>query len=280
MNSTNMDLSHSKKDDFLMESFSENFALEMVKVEGGAFQMGSEESEREKPVHEVTVPEFYITRYPVTNAQFVAFLNDYDSDLVKRGKYAGRKMIESSSKGIFRVEYNWEVADGYERRPAVLVNWHGATEFCKWLRGNTGKDYRLPSEAEWEFAARGGNKSEGFRYSGGSKLKEVGWYGLNSHGETKPVGLKLPNELGIFGMSGNIYEWCADHWHETYEGAPADGGTWTPGRNVALRVTRGGTFLHSAVNCRVYYRGWEYLDAMLGNVGFRVAMYSDKSLPI
>ena len=130
----------------------------------------------------------------------------------------------------------------FEDHPVINVTWYGAIAYCDWLSEKEGQPYRLPSEAEWEYVARGGVKSKDFLFAGGHKLKEVGWYSKNSHGQTKPVGLKQPNELGLYDMSGNVDEWCADHWHENYNGAPNDGSAWVTGGDASRRVVRGGSW--------------------------------------
>ncbi len=114
--------------------------------------------------------------------------------------------------------------------------------------------YRLPTEAEWVYAARGGVLALDFPYAGGEKLDALGWYRDNSYGSTKPVGLKRPNVLGLFDLCGNIWEWCADHWHSDYQGAPEDGAAWVDGIEDSRRVLRGGSWGSSAGNCRVSYR--------------------------
>ena len=177
--------------------------------------------------------------------------------------------------GIQQINGKFKCLKGLEQHPMVYVNWYGARAFCRWLSDKTGHSFRLPSEAEWEYAARGGNKSKGFPYAGGHKLKEVGWYDKNSHNQTKPVGLKQPNELGLYDMSGNVYEWCADHWHEGYEGAPNDGSAWVTGGDTyspsgSWRVL---VLLCFDVDCRVSVRDWGNADLGNFDIGFRVARY-------
>ena len=261
-----------------MESSSTNISLdsaipEMIKVDGGTFQMGSNENAREQPIHQVRVPDFYLGKYPVINLQYAAFLNDYKSDEIKTGEDAGKKMIYEYSWGVEQKSGRWLPTKGFEYHPVIYITWYGAKEYCNWLSKKSGKDFRLPSESEWEYAARGGSQSFGFRFAGSNKLKEVGWYNLNSHQETKPVGLKLPNELGLYDMSGNVWEWCADHWHNFYEKAPKDGSAWIDQVDEDLRVIRGGARNNLIVNCRVSNRFFGFTDFRGLNVGFRVARY-------
>ncbi len=218
---------------------------EMVEIEGGTFMMGSEEGNTyERPVHEVRIKDFKLGKYPVTNAQFALFLQAYGSDEVKEGEYQGIKICFMKTVwAMQKAGESWVPALGYEHYPVQYVTWYGAVLYCQWLTENTGGRYRLPSEAEWEYAARGGRKSqENFSFAGGHKLKEVAWYNQNSMGITQPVGMKLPNELGLYDLNGNVWEWCADHWHETYAGAPKDRSPWLSGDNSNRRVVRGGSW--------------------------------------
>ncbi len=244
-----------------------NIPLELIKVAGGVtipgFRFGPE------------IPDFYMGKYPVTNVQYAAFLNDYGNDTVKTGDYAGQNMIDEHSWGVQQINDAWQAVEGFEQHPVINVTWYGANEFCDWLSEKTEKNYCLPSEVKWEYAARGGNQSMNFKFAGSNKLKEVGWYNKNSHSETKPVGLKLPNELGIFDMSGNVWEWCADVWHSDseFENAPQDGRARMEGDDQERRVVRGGSWFFVDYVCRVSLRS--YRDAYIRYVviGFRISRY-------
>ena len=215
---------------------------EMLPIEGGHFSMGGNKYDDEKPIHQVELSTFYLSQFPVANTQYAAFLQDYQSDTIKAGAHQGQAIIYEHRWGVQQVDGTWQPAKGFENHPVINVTWYGAVAYCEWLSEKEGQPYRLPSEAEWEYAARGGNKSKGFPYAGGYKLKEVAWYDNNNHGQTSPVGLKQPNELGLYDMSGNVDEWCADHWHENYKGAPNDGSAWLTGGEATRRVIRGGSW--------------------------------------
>ena len=219
-------------------------AFEMVYIEGGSFQMGSESEEaysNEKPVHPVTVPDFYLGRYPVTQSLWQAVMGENPS------RFQGPE------------------------RPVERVSWDDCQRFIEKLNAKTKQSYRLPSEEEWEYAARGGRLSEGYLYAASDKLDEVGWYDDNSGGETQPVGLKLPNELGLYDMSGNVWEWCEDDWHGDYKGAPGDGSAWVGNPRGAHRVCRGGDWAYPARNCRVSYRNNRSPGYRGSPRGFRLA---------
>ncbi len=249
----------------IIETLPDGTPLELIFVQGGAeipgFAFGKD------------IPDFYIGKYPITNAQYAAFLNDYGSDEVKTGEYAGEKMIREHNWSMQKKGANWSFLPEYECHPAIRVSWYGANAFCQWLSRKKGKNYCLPSEVRWEYAARGGKHSLGFEYAGSNKLKEVGWFGQNSHMETKPVGLKKANELGIFDMSGNVWEWCEDVWHDDYKGAPKDGEPWMKGGDQSLRVVRGGSWGSNGSSCRVSLRVRNLTVGRINNFGFRLARY-------
>ena len=217
------------KEPMLKETLPGGLSFEMILVEGGSFMMGSEDSEAldsEKPVHEVTLDSFCIGKFPVTQALWKAVMGNDNNPSYFKGS----------------------------ERPVEMVSWENTQPFFQALQNLAGKSYRLPTEAEWEYAARGGNKSQGYQYAGSNKLKEVAWYRENSHSETKIVGLKYSNELGIYDMSGNVWEWVEDQWHKNYEGAPTDGSTWVDREENAARVLRGGTWAYDPQDCRCSVR--------------------------
>ncbi len=256
----------------IIEQVPNAFSFSMIKVAGGSFMMGDNQSpdKRQKPEHLVTVPTFYMAQYTVTNAQYAVFLNEYGSSTVKTGEYAGEEMVNEYRWGVQKEENAWRPALGYEQHPIVEVSWYGAVTYCQWLSEKTGQKYRLPSEAEWEYAARGGKHSLGFPYAGSHRLAEVAWYDENSYGETHPVGLKAPNELGLHDMSGNVREWCADHWHRNYNNAPKDGSAWIKGGDTSRRVLRGGSWVYYTRDCRSSYRYLNYPNDRYSNYGFRL----------
>ena len=234
------------KEDIILEIG--NAAIALVYVEGGTFKMGGERFDREEPIHEVRVPSFYMAKYLVTQKLFHTVMQENPS----------------SRKG--------------EKRPVERVSWNKAKEFIDTLNKQTAIQatkgtFCLPTEAEWEYAARGGIYNRGYTYCGSDDLKQVAWYAANSGNETKPVGLLLPNQLGLYDMSGNVYEWCEDDWHKDYNSKdrPDDGSAWldTPNRG-AYRVLRGGGCFFSPVHCRPAYRRSNSPDFRNGNIGFRL----------
>ena len=221
--------------------------FDMMFVEGGVLDMGGAGEEAldcEKPVHRVTLNSFYLGKYPVTQSVWDAVM----------GKNPSR------FKG--------------EQRPVENVSWDDTQVFIEELNNLTRKTYRLPSEAEWEYAARGGVllEGDGYLYAGSDKLEQVGWYGENSGGETHDAGLKYPNELGLYDLSGNVWEWCQDHWHKTYNGAPDDGSAWEDRIPGTYRVIRGGGWFGNSRYCRVAYRRDIAPTFQDANLGFRLAL--------
>ncbi len=248
-----------------------DMALDMVYVQGGTFLMGatSEQGdaarEDERPAHMVSLDGFYIGKYEVTQAQWEAVM--------------GTTVAQQRDKlGSSEVLYN--VGDTY---PMYYISWNEAVTFCEKLSARTGKKYRLPTEAEWEYAARGGQKTDGAKYAGGDVLDEVAWYNDNSYalGEshpdygTHPVGTKKPNGLGLYDMSGNVWEWCSD-WLGYYNLWPVvnpQGDSVWP-----MHIFRGGGFAADGSYCRVTsrYMHSDIIDRA-GDIGFRVVCEEEAS---
>ena len=222
--------------------------IEMVFVEGGTFTMGAtaeQESDAydfESPTHSVTLSSYYIGKYEVTQAQWRAVMGSNPSC------FTGDNL------------------------PVEQVSWNDIQEFITKLNQQTGKTFRLPTEAEWEYAARGGNKSKGYKYSGSNTIGDVAWYGNNSSNTTHPVGQKAPNELGIYDMSGNVWEWCQD-WYGSYS-ADSQTNPTGPSRG-STRVLRGGSWGSNARNCRVSIRNILNPDYGYDNNGFRLVCSSE-----
>ena len=245
-------------------------ADQFILVKGGSFIMGctSEQGEdcydRESPAHKVTIPDFYLHQNEVTKEAYVSFLNAVEADIQisdTEVTYLGFSIFSFSGKSmVFYRNGRFQVNTGYESHPINQVSWYGAVLYCNWLSkqdklepyyrvvkqtaisfNEDANGYRLPSEAEWEYAARGGNVSLGYKFAGGNALKEVAWYNDNAEGDTHPVGLKKANELNLYDMSGNVWEWTNDCWNDSYNGAPVKGQPWGSG-DCDRRVLRGGSW--------------------------------------
>ena len=226
---------------------SNNLNIAMVAVQGGTFTMGCTSEQvncwdDELPTHRVTLNDFYIGKYEVTQAQWQAVMGTNPS------VFAG------------------------DNRPVESVCWNEVQDFITKLNSMTGKQYRLPTEAEWEFAARGGIKSKGYKYSGSNVVGRVAWYHGNSWLKTHNVGSKAPNELGIYDMSGNVYEWCSD-WFSQYDSSTQD----NPQESSSgyARVFRGGGWYGDAKYARVSYRFYFYPSHWFSYLGFRLACSLD-----
>ena len=272
-------------------NFCEEFQFpipETVLVQGDTFTMGctSEQAEfcedDEKPIHEVIVNTFKIGKYEVTNEEFVAFLNEKDNQ-----EEGGATWVDLAGNdfgvacGIEEIKGQFQIKKGLAKHPMIYVSWYGAKAYCQWLKEKTGQSWRLPSEAEWEFAARGGTKSYKYIYAGSNDIEQVTWYTENSYDKGEkhpdygihPVGQKAPNELGTYDMSGNVFEWVEDCWHETYTNAPQTAESWLESEkgDCSFRVLRGGSWVNVASNSRVSNRSSSYPVSRSNYVGFRVA---------
>ncbi|MDE5610225.1 MAG: SUMF1/EgtB/PvdO family nonheme iron enzyme [Bacteroidales bacterium] len=237
----------------LIYSFDEErvLGLKMVAVAGGAFQMGatseqgSDAYSSENPVHSVTLDGFYIGATEVTQAQWEFVM----------GTTIAQQAGSSELYGV---------GDDY---PMYYVSWEEAVQFCEKLSQLTGKTYRLPTEAEWEYAARGG-RSGGAKYAGSEYIYSVAWYENNSGSKTHPVGQKYSNGLGLYDMSGNVWEWCSD-WYGDYSYSPSVNPQGPA--SGSSRVERGGSWYNGAVSCRVSRRYGFNPGNRAFNLGFRVA---------
>lgn len=216
----------------------------MVWVDGGTFRMGAtseqgSEISDEKPVHSVTLSGYYIGKTEVTQALWQAVMGSNPS------YFEGDDL------------------------PVEQVSWDDCQEFIRKLNSLTGQNFRLPTEAEWEFACRGGNNSRGYKYSGSNYIDNVAWYDGNSGDKTHPVATKSPNELGIYDMSGNVWEWCAD-WYGDYSSGRQTNPKGTYGGSH--RVNRGGSWIRYARNCRSSFRYYYYPTYRSGLLGLRLAL--------
>ena len=228
--------------------------FKMVAVEGGTFTMGatseqgSDAYDWEKPTHSVTLSSYSIGETEVTQALWQAVM--------------GQKPTSDGSQ--------WSSTYGLGGNyPAYYVSWNDCQDFIRRLNALTGENFRLPTEAEWEYAARGGNKSRGYKYAGSNTIDNVAWYGDNSGSQTHNVATKSPNELGLYDMSGNVWEWCQD-WYGDYSSGSQTNPTGPASGDD--RVDRGGCWRNFAGYCRVSNR---FIDApadRLIDVGLRLAL--------
>ena len=239
------------------------FPGEKVAVAGGTFQMGSTFGDQdEEPVHSITLSGFSISKYEITNAQYATFMNDIGANI--DGSFNGVEYLAMDDEDIQISHTSGQfVADaGKENHPVVKVSWFGAKAYAEHYGG------RLPTEAEWEFAAKGGNSSSGYTYSGSNTVDDVAWYFTNSGSATHPVGTKAPNELGLYDMSGNVWEWTND-WYDSnyYSNSPSND---PQGPNSGTnRVIRGGSWNGNAYYCRVANRGGSNPASTVNYLGFR-----------
>ena len=227
-------------------------SFKMIRVKGGTFTMGASEDDDEaikyeRPEHTVKLSTYYIGVTEVTQEL-------WDAVMIKNKK---DKMDPSIFKG--------------PKRPVENVSWYDCKEFIEELNAVTGYKFRLPSEAQWEFAARGGNNKREFKYSGSNTLGEVAWYKENSGDETQDVAYKHdPNELGLYDMSGNVWEWCSDpHWYYSRSKQTNPEG---PKSNNRKRVARGGSWYSPAECCRVTYRYGFSSDFKGKGLGLRLVL--------
>ncbi len=218
-----------------VEDLGNGVKIEMVAVTGGTFQMGSEAGEAdENPVHQVTVSAFAMGKYEVTQAQWQAVMGSKPS--------------------------NFKGAD----LPVEIVSWEEAQAFCRELSRMTGKGYRMPTEAEWEYACRAGTKGP---YAG--TLSEMAWYSDNAGSRTHPVGQKKPNAWGLYDMHGNVWEWCQDWYDRSYYSQSSATDPQGP-RAGSYRVVRGGGWSYAAADCRSAYRDYRAPGSRYGSLGFRL----------
>ncbi|QEI40176.1 Serine/threonine-protein kinase pkn1 [Dolichospermum sp. UHCC 0315A] len=240
---------------YFIEDLGNGVTLDMAAIPGGTFMMGSPENEagrsdNESPQHQVTVPSFFMGKYPVTQAQYQAIMGTNPSDF----------------KG--------------DNRPVERVSWTNAVAFCEKLSQKIGKTYRLPSEAEWEYACRAGtttpfhfgetittdlaNYDGNYTYHGGIK-------GIYRKETTEVGSFGVANNFGLYDMHGNVWEWCQDSWHNSYKGAPTDGSAWLDTEeNTNFKLLRGGSWNDDPGNCRSACRYNNNLDDYDDNIGFRV----------
>jgi len=224
------------------------FVIEMIYVQGGTFTMGctSEQGsdcyEDETPAHQVTLSSFYIGKYEVTQAQWKAVMGNNPS------RFKGDLL------------------------PVESVSWNDVQEFIRKLSAQTGKQYRLPTEAEWEYASRGGLQSVHYKYSGSNTAGDVAWYNENSDNKTHTIGTKSPNELGIYDMSGNVREWCQDGSGYYLPSSQRD-----PTGSIGgyYRIFRGGSWYDGAWRARVSDRNYDAPVYRNNNLGFRLACSSE-----
>jgi sulfatase modifying factor 1 len=215
----------------------------MAFVKGGEFKMGNNEGKQNaRPAHDVELSDFYIGKYEVTQGLWHHVMNSDTSGV----NYCGNC-------------------------PVYDVKWEAIQVFIAKLNQLTGNLYRLPTEAEWEYAARGGQLSKGYKYCGSDSVGEVAWYRPNADMKTHPVGLKKPNELGLYDMSGNVWEMCSD-WYDAgfYKHSPSKNPNQS--KRKRLRVLRGGSWRSEEERCRARARNKDVYDHHISNGGFRLVM--------
>ncbi|MBD2444728.1 SUMF1/EgtB/PvdO family nonheme iron enzyme [Dolichospermum sp. FACHB-1091] len=239
---------------YFKEDLGNGITLDMVQIPGGSFMMGSPESEKgrsqdESPQHQVNVPGFSMGKFVVTQEQYQQIMGKNPSYFTQKGA----------------------------KRPVEQVSWNNAVDFCQKLSQKTGREYRLPSEAEWEYACRAGTTTP-FHFGETITTELANYNGTYTYAsepkgkylqETTDVGSFPPNAFGLYDMHGNVWEWCQDDWHDNYSNAPKDGSVWTSQSGIA-KLLRGGSWYYAPYYCRSAYRNDLDLLYLYNNFGFRV----------
>ena len=261
----------------LNQSFSQDLGfgvkLEMVYISGGTFYMGAPKTEEnskdyERPQHYVTVKPFYMGKYTITQEQWERVV--FSCSPVARDLHLHPSCFEGA------------------KLPVEQVSWDDAVEFCARLSQKTGQKYRLPSEAEWEYACRAGS-AKPFAFGDTITTDVVNYDGNYTYGNapkgeyrerTTPVGTFQPNAFGLYDMHGNVWEWCADTWHDNYEGAPNDGSAWISETNQIFKVLRGGSWINLPHYCRCASRNYGskgVRDDLYYVIGFRIVCVVERN---
>ena len=216
----------------------------------------------ETPRHQVTVKLFRIGKYEVTVGEYAAFVN------------ATHRQSQGCFRGVTIISADKSWSDpGFQqtdRNPVVCVSYLDAQAYAQWLKEKTGKLYRLPTEAEWEYAARAGTDTPWYWAEGEAAIDKYAWYKGNARSSTHPVGEKRPNAFGLYDTAGNAWEWVEDAWHVVYDGAPSDGRAWVDGDDN--RVSRGGSLDYDGWGVRSAFRIGIRPDYRSNTLGFRLAL--------
>jgi formylglycine-generating enzyme required for sulfatase activity len=298
----------SKQSQYFREDLGNDITLEMVAIPGGTFTMGSPAGEGYdygEPQHQVTVPPFFMGKYPITQAQWQAIASRTDLKVEKDLDPDPSHFKDTPKPPLKRGASDSPPFEGGARggsptrwdRPVERVNWYDAIEFCARLSKLTGREYRLPSEAEWEYACRAGTTTAfhfgetittdlaNYRGTDWEIEKKVypGNYGRGPKGiyrkETTPVGyFKVANDFGLYDMHGNVWEWCADDWHGNYDGAPTNGSVWIENGNDNRSPLRGGSWFDLPDSCRSAFRSDFVRRVISYAFGFRVVCGAGRTL--
>jgi formylglycine-generating enzyme required for sulfatase activity len=234
----------------------------MVYIEGGVYEMGNPHGAPDEKPHQVSINSFYMDKYEVSNAEYAQFMNKN-----KAANPAWLNFEDNYAKEqcrIYRSDGQYHVEPGFEKHPVVYVSWAGALAFAQYY------GLRLPTEAEWEYAARGGKQGIGYQYiyAGSNQLDSVGWYNRNARLIIRPIGQKKPNGLGLYDLSGNVFEWCTDYYDKEYYFYGPKGNPQGPDSSSTKVVRGGNVFLPDSL-CRSTNRGlWNPASHNAG-IGFR-----------